>query len=124
MPFSRMIACARAMRFNRSSTPIGGTSPRIEVIAASSLSAVEPPTPIVISISFPLTEYARHLGLQRKLHQVLADDDHAVIDARHLGHHFFPDARLIELIIDVRGDKAARSCGRSGFRRLQMTTRA
>jgi hypothetical protein len=50
MPFSRMIACARAMRRNRSSTPIGGTSPRIEVIAASSFSAVEPPTPIVISL--------------------------------------------------------------------------
>ena len=54
MPFSRMIVCARAMRFNRSSTPIGGTSPRIEVIAASSFSAVEPPTPIVISVSLPI----------------------------------------------------------------------
>src|SRR5882672_385516 len=51
MPFSRMIACARAMRRNRSSTPIGGTSPRIEVIAASSFSAVEAPTTIVMSVS-------------------------------------------------------------------------
>src|SRR4051795_10659673 len=43
-----MIACARAMRFNRSSTPIGGTSPRIELMPASSFSAVDPPTPVVI----------------------------------------------------------------------------
>src|SRR3954451_9533121 len=50
IPFSCMIACARAMRCSRSSTPIGGTSPRMLLIAASSASAVEPPTPIVIAL--------------------------------------------------------------------------
>src|ERR1700741_1802772 len=54
MPFSRMIACARAIRRNRSSTPIGGTSPRMLFIAASSTSAVDPPTPIVIANLFLL----------------------------------------------------------------------
>src|SRR6266850_3413224 len=48
MPFSRMIDCARAIRCSRSSTPIGGTSPRMFFMAASSASAVEPPTPTVI----------------------------------------------------------------------------
>src|SRR6266849_1445253 len=48
MPFSRMIAWARAMRRSRSSTPIGGTSPRMFLMAASSASAVDPPTPTVI----------------------------------------------------------------------------
>ncbi len=48
MPFSRMIVWARAMRLRRSSTPIGGTSPRMFFNAASSASAVEPPTPTVI----------------------------------------------------------------------------
>src|ERR1700759_1576120 len=48
MPFSRMIACARAMRCCRSSTPIAGTSPRMFLMAASSASAVEPPTPTVM----------------------------------------------------------------------------
>src|SRR5271169_7226920 len=43
-----MIAWARAMRCLRSSTPIGGTSPRMFLIAASSASAVEPPTPTVM----------------------------------------------------------------------------
>src|SRR3954452_15267498 len=52
MPFSRMIACARAMRCRRSSTPIGGTSPRMFFMAASSASAVEPPTPTVITRPF------------------------------------------------------------------------
>src|SRR6266567_6348302 len=52
MPFSRMIACARAMRCKRSSTPIGGTSPRMFLMVASSASAVEPPTPTVIAIPF------------------------------------------------------------------------
>src|SRR5438445_3881548 len=52
MPFSHMIACARAMRCNRSSTPIGGTSPRIFLMAASSASAVEPPTPTVMKKPF------------------------------------------------------------------------
>src|SRR6266567_8291403 len=52
MPFSRMIACARAMRRNRSSTPMGGTSPRMFVMAASSASAVDPPTPTVITRLF------------------------------------------------------------------------
>src|SRR4029079_1147595 len=52
MPFSRMIACARAVRCRRSSTPIGGTSPRILLIAASSASAVEPPTLTVIASPF------------------------------------------------------------------------
>src|SRR6267154_4055897 len=52
MPFSRMIACAPAMRFNRSSTPIAGTSPRMFFIAASSASALDPPTPIVITSLF------------------------------------------------------------------------
>src|SRR5882724_6595510 len=52
MPFSRMIVCARAMRCRRSSTPIGGTSPRIFLMAASSASAVEPPTPTVMPIPF------------------------------------------------------------------------
>src|SRR5438445_13727113 len=52
MPFSHMIACARAMRCNRSSTPIGGTSPRMFLMAASSASAVEPPTPTVIARPF------------------------------------------------------------------------
>src|SRR5580698_1308150 len=55
MPFSRMMACARAMRRSRSSTPIGGTSPRIFFIAASSASAVEPPTPTVITTPFQLS---------------------------------------------------------------------
>src|ERR1700757_3090629 len=49
MPFSRMIVCARATRRRRSSTPIGGTSPRLLFISASSASAVDPPTPIVIT---------------------------------------------------------------------------
>src|SRR3977135_699094 len=48
MPFPRMIAWARAMRRRRSSTPIGGTSPRMFFMAASSASAVDPPTPTVI----------------------------------------------------------------------------
>src|SRR6266852_2199492 len=52
MPFSRMMACARAMRLRRSSTPIGGTSPRMFVMAASSASTVDPPTPIVIRSPF------------------------------------------------------------------------
>src|SRR6266581_2751277 len=52
MPFSRIIDCARAMRCKRSSTPIGGTSPRMFLMAASSASAVEPPTPIVITRPF------------------------------------------------------------------------
>jgi hypothetical protein len=43
-----MIVCARATRLSRSSTPIGGTSPRMLFIAASCSSAVEPPTPTVI----------------------------------------------------------------------------
>src|SRR4051812_23562430 len=55
MPFSRMIAWARAMRCRRSSTPIGGTSPRIFFKAASSASAVEPPTPTVIIRSFQMS---------------------------------------------------------------------
>src|SRR5450755_597898 len=55
MPFSRMIAWARAMRCRRSSTPIGGTSPRMFLIAASSASAVEPPTPTVITSTFQLS---------------------------------------------------------------------
>src|SRR6187401_290653 len=55
MPFSRMIDCARAMRCKRSSTPIGGTSPRIFLIAASSASTVEPPTPTVIARPFQLS---------------------------------------------------------------------
>src|ERR1044072_6428700 len=49
MPFSRMIAWARAMRLMRSSTPMGGTSPRMFLMAASSASAVDPPTPTVIT---------------------------------------------------------------------------
>src|SRR3981081_4588389 len=52
MPFSRMIAWARAMRCRCSSTPIGGTSPRMFLMAASSASAVEPPTPTVITSPF------------------------------------------------------------------------
>src|SRR6478735_5693954 len=52
MPFSRMMAWARAIRCNRSSTPIAGTSPRMFLMAASSASAVEPPTPTVITSSF------------------------------------------------------------------------
>src|SRR3954449_11188208 len=55
MPLSRMIACARAMRCRRSSTPIGGTSPRMYFMAASSASAVEPPTPTVITTPFQLS---------------------------------------------------------------------
>src|SRR5258708_17066080 len=55
MPFSRMIAWARAMRATRSSTPIGGTSPRMFLIAASSASAVEPPTPTVMRSPFRLS---------------------------------------------------------------------
>src|ERR1700676_3589173 len=52
MPFSRMIAWARAMRGSRSSTPIGGTSPRMFFMAASSASALDPPTPTVIENPF------------------------------------------------------------------------
>src|SRR6202795_697002 len=52
MPFSRMIACARAMRARRSSTPIGGTSPRMLLIAASSAYAVYTPTPTVMGSPF------------------------------------------------------------------------
>src|SRR3979411_736713 len=55
MPFSRMIACARAMRRRRSSTPMGGTSPRMSFMAASSASAVDPPTPTVITSPFQLS---------------------------------------------------------------------
>src|SRR3954466_4835211 len=47
-----MIACARAIRCSRSSTPIGGTSPRMFLMAASSTSAVEPPTPTVMPSPF------------------------------------------------------------------------
>src|SRR5665213_3435503 len=54
MPFSRMIAWARAMRRRRSSTPIGGTSPRMFIMAASSASAVDPPTPTVMTSLFQL----------------------------------------------------------------------
>ena len=61
MPFSRMIACARAMRCNRSSTPIGGTSPRMFFIAASSASAVDPPTPTVIASPFLLLFVMRRI---------------------------------------------------------------
>src|SRR6202140_2159187 len=52
MPFSRMIAWARAMRRRRSSTPMGGTSPRMFFMAASSTSAVDPPTPTVMTSPF------------------------------------------------------------------------
>src|SRR5258708_7507051 len=55
MPFSRMIVCARAMRRNRSSTPMEGTSPRMFFMAASSFSAVDPPTPTVITSPFQLS---------------------------------------------------------------------
>src|ERR1700730_7408092 len=55
MPFSRMIAWARAMRRSRSSTPIGGTAPRMLFMAASSASAVDPPTPTVITSPFQLS---------------------------------------------------------------------
>src|ERR1700704_4819947 len=55
MPLSRMIACARAMRRRRSSTPMGGTSPRMSFMAASSASAVDPPTPTVITSPFQLS---------------------------------------------------------------------
>src|SRR5437899_6347589 len=50
-----MIDWARAMRCRRSSTPIGGTSPRMFLIAASSTSTVEPPTPTVITRPFQLS---------------------------------------------------------------------
>src|SRR4051812_42833765 len=50
-----MISWARAMRRRRSSTPIGGTSPRMLVMAASSASAVDPPTPTVIASLFLLS---------------------------------------------------------------------
>src|SRR3954447_11957062 len=55
MPFSRMMACARAMRRSRSSTPTGGASPRMFFIAASSASAVDPPTPTVIPSPFQVS---------------------------------------------------------------------
>src|SRR5467141_3784320 len=55
MPFSRLIAWARAMRRSRSSTPIGGTSPRMLFMAASSASVVDPPTPTVITSPFQLS---------------------------------------------------------------------
>src|SRR3979409_268746 len=55
MPFSRMMAWARAMRRSRSSTPMGGTSPRMFFMAASSASAVDPPTPTVITSPFQLS---------------------------------------------------------------------
>src|SRR5712691_6271009 len=55
MPFSRMIVWARAMRRSRSSTPIGGTSPRMFFMAASSASALDPPTPTVITSPFQLS---------------------------------------------------------------------
>src|SRR6266704_2685382 len=55
MPFSRMIDWARAMRRSRSSTPMGGTSPRMFLMAASSASAVDPPTPTVILSPFQLS---------------------------------------------------------------------
>src|SRR5258708_9909805 len=54
MPFSRIIAWALAMRRRRSSTPIGGTSPGMLLMVASSASAVDPPTPIVITGLFQL----------------------------------------------------------------------
>src|SRR5260370_6879856 len=50
-----MIAWARAMRRRRSSTPMGGTSPRMFLMAASSASAVDPPTPTVITSPFQLS---------------------------------------------------------------------
>src|SRR6476646_3700783 len=52
MPFSRMIAWARAIRLRRSSTPMGGTSPRMFFMPASSASAVDPPTPTVMTSPF------------------------------------------------------------------------
>src|SRR5882757_2607959 len=70
MPFSRMIACARAIRCKRSSTPIGGTSPRMFLMAASSASAVEPPTPTVIAIPFrfssPITALYQNICRRRQ----------------------------------------------------------
>src|SRR3984957_15363142 len=77
MPFSRMIVCARAMRRRRSSTPIGGTSPRMFFNAASSASAVEPPTPTVITNLFQLSspkpaldqDICRRRQPQRRGHQ-------------------------------------------------------
>src|SRR5882757_5331999 len=68
MPFSRMMAWARAMRCKRSSTPIGGTSPRIFLRAASSASAVEPPTPTVITLPFQFSspEPALYQDIRRR----------------------------------------------------------
>src|SRR6266478_10020695 len=68
MPFSRMIVCARATRLSRSSTPIGGTSPRMFFIAASSFSAVDPPTPTVITSPFQFSspEPALHQDICRR----------------------------------------------------------
>src|SRR5579872_2713245 len=65
MPLSRMIACARAIRFSRSSTPIGGTSPRIDFIAASSFSAVDPPTPMVIVLFLLFLDYLAVIASER-----------------------------------------------------------
>src|SRR5262249_26513826 len=50
MPAASISAWARSMRWARSATPIAGASPRIERRAASSASAVDPPTPIVITL--------------------------------------------------------------------------
>ena len=67
----------RAMRCRRSSTPIGGTSPRMFFMAASSASAVEPPTPTVITSPFQLSppepalyqNVCRRRQHQRRRHQ-------------------------------------------------------
>src|SRR5580700_9840306 len=72
-----MMVCARAMRRRRSSTPIGGTSPRMVFMAASSASAVDPPTPTVITIPFQLSspkpelyqDICRRRQPQRRGHQ-------------------------------------------------------
>src|ERR1700692_1123725 len=77
MPFSRMMVCARAMRRRRSSTPIGGTSPRIFFMAASFFSAVDPPTPTVITSPFQFSspkpalyqDICRRRQPQRRGHQ-------------------------------------------------------
>src|ERR1700753_4249372 len=72
MPFSRMMACARATRLSRSSTPIGGTSPRMFFIAASSASAFDPPTPTVMTKSLSVfllssaPEAALHQDIRRR----------------------------------------------------------
>ena len=64
MPFSRMITCARPMRRN----PLLGADRRghrraSSVIVASSFSAVEPPTPIVMSV-FPGDDRQDQAGAQ------------------------------------------------------------